>query len=180
MSCSWTLRIECQKGIYACLMRAIQQTQKTRLSNLPEGLEETYERIFSLVDPEDADLIRHALHFICFHDLIWRNQHNMPTALGNLLDLYLHFATECLPCSDEGRHILDDEGLKESCGFLLGYHAVYLDDTSIPCVRLADYTFRGVFESDRDKLHHASLYRSADKTCMRPFVLGYLRWIIQD
>jgi hypothetical protein len=66
------------KGMFrwaACqldILRRLHHQSKIRkaLKTLPKDLDETYERIFSYVAAREHDLVRHALHLVCFHSYL--------------------------------------------------------------------------------------------------------------
>jgi hypothetical protein len=130
------------------ILRRLDHPDKIRgaINDLPETLDETYERIFSYIPREDRELVRHALRWICFHNILWKT--DLPLAASILLDAYFINATET---HVENRQLFDIEVLKESCGCLL----TFAPDKDLISERviLAHYTVREFLESDRLKCH---------------------------
>jgi hypothetical protein len=56
------------------ILRRLNHHSKIRdaLKSLPETLDETYERIFSYISDEEKEIVRHTLHWVCFHDFLWK------------------------------------------------------------------------------------------------------------
>jgi hypothetical protein len=55
------------------ILRRLKHKTKIReaIRNLSRTLDETYERIYSSITPEDRELVRHCLRWIMFHNAIW-------------------------------------------------------------------------------------------------------------
>lgn len=88
------------------------------IRSLPETLDETYERIFSCIDVEDQDLVRHALHLVCFDDFLWNGRAPLPARV--LLDSYgVLNQTNNRPTPNDFLPNLDT--LKEVCGCLASF-----------------------------------------------------------
>lgn len=51
---------------------------------LPETLDETYARIFSYIFKDDRGLVQHAIHWVCFHNILWQTA--APLAASVLVD----------------------------------------------------------------------------------------------
>ncbi|KAH8888440.1 hypothetical protein GQ53DRAFT_871372 [Thozetella sp. PMI_491] len=129
------------------IMRRLHQQSKIQqiIKNLPETLDKTYERILSYISLEERDLVKHAIHWICFHDSLWDDE--LPLITRVLLDSYR---------PDDGKGVelhsgdlmYDLETLKELCGCLI----TVIDDRE---VRIAHYTVREFLESQRPTIPSA-------------------------
>jgi hypothetical protein len=111
---------------------------KTELATLPKTLDETYERIFMDIAPEEWPFARHALQWICFHQDIYEGHHDL--SLQILLD-----ATELSACSEtleEGIFEYDAERLGHTLGSLITMDE---EDRILP----AHYTVKEYLESPR-------------------------------
>lgn len=133
---------------------------KASLQNLPKGLDESYERIFSLIDTEDRDLVKHALHWLCFHNLLWSDYYHESPTISILLDSYIFSSTDRHNSNtNEGQHFIDANTLKEICGCLLSYSVIDFDGELETSVILAHYTVREFLESDRTTSPSAVFFR---------------------
>jgi hypothetical protein len=122
------------------------------IRNLPRTLDETYERIFSYIAPEDVDIVRHCLWWTMFHNAVWDSE--VPLRTQVLIDTYYLMT---------GKEMADDEPLiphleilKDSCGCLLSFQATDGDDSFD--VGLAHYTVREYLESSRSNTGQSSLF----------------------
>jgi hypothetical protein len=111
---------------------------KSELAALPKTLDETYERIFTDIAPEEWPFARHALQWICFHQDIYEDNHalSMKTLLAG---------TEISACSETHQETIfeyDSERLRFTLGSL-----VNVDEENM--VFLAHYTVREYLESPR-------------------------------
>lgn len=129
------------------ILRRLHHQSKIReaIKTLPKTLDETYERIFSYITTTDErDLVRHALHMVCFHDILWKGQVCLPAQL--LLESYSEFR-------DDGDMVLSDDvlcdlaTLKDACGCLITFSrkSPVEEETAI----IAHYTVREFLESTR-------------------------------
>lgn len=135
------------------ILRRLRHEDKIRasLQNLPQGLDESYERIFSLIDTEDRDLVKHALHWLCFHTFLWSDYYRGSPTISILLDSYIYSSTDRHKSNtNEGQHFIDANTLKETCGCLLSYSEIDIDGELETRVTLAHYTVREFLESDRN------------------------------
>lgn len=136
------------------ILRRLKHQNKARqaIRNLPETLDETYERIFSCIAPEDVDIVRHCLWWSMFHNAVWDSW--VPLRAQVLIDtFYLMTGNEL---ADDEPLIPNLEILKESCGCLLSFQATDEDDTIN--VSLAHYTVREYLESSRSSTGHSKLF----------------------
>ncbi|KPM42954.1 hypothetical protein AK830_g3643 [Neonectria ditissima] len=127
------------------ILRRLRHVEKIKASlrNLPEGLDESYERIFYLIDPEDRELVRHCLRWICFRDSQEARGWEPELTVSILLDSYSFSIAK-------GLHFFDGDTLRERCGCLLSY--IDLDeDEGDALVSFAHYTVREFLESRRTK-----------------------------
>ncbi|KAK4167201.1 hypothetical protein QBC43DRAFT_231228 [Cladorrhinum sp. PSN259] len=178
---SWapTLRVEIEdalnagaKGMFrwvVCqldILRRLNNPGRVReaIKSLPATLDETYERIFSMIAEEERFLVRHALHWLILNDLI----------LGDLKTRANYFATQELFLSaNELRYacsVMDmAEGhcygpfdvvtLKESCGCLIRFLPVQDSQMSLERATIAHYTVREYLETERSSTQNASFFR---------------------
>ena len=136
------------------ILRRLKHQNKVRqaIRNLPETLDETYERIFSCIAPEDVGVVRHCLWWTMFHNAVWDSEVPLPTRI--LMDTYHSMAGNEL-AGDEPL-ISHPKILKESCGCLLSFQAI--DDNGDFNVSLAHYTVREYLESSRSRSGQSSLF----------------------
>ena len=128
------------------ILRRLKDLRKIReaILNLPETLDETYERIFSYIPRYDRNIVRHALRWICFHNSLW--QMDTPLVASALVDAYLMFVGGV---QRDICHLVDLELLKDSCGCLITF--AHDGDSGSERALLAHYTVREFLESDRVK-----------------------------
>lgn len=108
------------------------------LSELPETLDETYERLFLEIPREDWPIARSALLWICAHDdLPFKN--NMPSQCLVSAVLY----------ETPGSHLFDLDALQEICGCLINVAPANFAMSTTTTVSLAHYTVREYLYSDR-------------------------------
>ena len=129
------------------ILRRLKHKTRVReaLADLPETLDDTYERIFSCIPPVDRELVRHYLKMTMLHNMVWGSD-----GLGlsaQILASSCHLFVYGLSREEIFKEFLihDLEMLKESCGCLLSYN----DVAHVPTVTLAHYTVREFLESDR-------------------------------
>ncbi|KAK4141538.1 uncharacterized protein C8A04DRAFT_14034 [Dichotomopilus funicola] len=141
------------------ILRRLKHQNRVReaIKNLPETLDETYERIFSCIAPEDVDLVRHCLWWTMFHNAVWDLEVLLPTQV--LIDTYYLMT---------GKELADDEPLvpnleilKDSCGCLLSFQAT--DENGDFKVSLAHYTVREYLESSRSSTGQSRLFTRSGK-----------------
>jgi hypothetical protein len=119
-------------------LKCDRQIIKTELATLPKTLDETYERIFMDIAPEEWPFARHALQWICFHQDIYEDNHALSMKI-------LLAGTEISACSETHRETIfeyDSERLRFTLGSL-----VNVDEENM--VFLAHYTVREYLESPR-------------------------------
>ncbi len=136
------------------ILRRLKHQNKVRraIRNLPETLDEAYERIFSCIAPEDVDIVRHCLWWAMFHNAVWDSI--MPLTTRVLIDtFYLKAGNEL---AEDEPLISGPEILKESCGCLLSFQAG--DRNGGFYVSLAHYTVREYLESSRSRTGQSSLF----------------------
>ncbi|KAK3337714.1 hypothetical protein B0T19DRAFT_413355 [Cercophora scortea] len=123
---------------------------------LPNTLDESYERIFSLIPSEHRDLVRFALRWVAFWDqltLMNRSTVSFFKAPASLLLAYSILNDHGLPRDEQEPHnLVDVEILRECSGCLLDISG------SNKTAYFAHYTVREFLESDRvqpaDALFH--------------------------
>ncbi|PVH69859.1 hypothetical protein DL98DRAFT_661450 [Cadophora sp. DSE1049] len=136
------------------IIRRLDHPTKIRqaLQNLPKTLDETYERIFSYIPEELKELVRHALHWVSFHNNLWEASIPLPASI--LVDGYALGNQQTN--SEQEHHLVDLEMLKESCGCLVTFA---LDEsTQSETAILAHFTVREYLESERTR-QHSSFFR---------------------
>ena len=127
-------------------LRRLHHQSKIReaIQNLPETLDETYERILSCIQGEERDLVRHTLHLIRFRD-IW-DYREQPLTATLILDSYSAFRT-----SRRGNvpddSLYDLETLKDVCGCLVSF--VQGLSRQVETLEVAHYTVLEYIESRR-------------------------------
>jgi hypothetical protein len=118
---------------------------RTAIRSLPETLDETYERIFSYITDQERDLVRHALHWVCFHSFLWDDEVPLPARV--LLDSYAISETAGKQSSTDDL-IYDLDVLKEVSGCLITFsQRDHFSDEET--VTIAHYTVREFLESNR-------------------------------
>ncbi|KAK5405278.1 hypothetical protein LTR06_008973 [Exophiala xenobiotica] len=131
------------------ILRRLNHQSKIReaIKSLPKTLDETYERIFSYIADEEKELVRHTLHWVCFHNLVWKG--SLPLPAGLLIDTYALNEGKSPSSSDE--YLYDLETLKESCGCLVSF-TFEEDDEPQLVANIAHYTVREFLEANRSSL----------------------------
>lgn len=131
---------------------------KNALRHLPKTLDETYQRIFELLNPEDRHLVRSVLVYICANNLL----RPVPISLQVLLE-----ALEFGGNSVQSRF----ETLRDSCGCLISITMFQTQQS----VMLAHYTVKEYLFSER-----------ISNTSVSEFALGnnmigriIMRWAVQ-
>jgi len=126
------------------ILRRLHHQSKIRaaIKTLPRDLDETYKRIFSLIAPEEHDLVRHALHLVCFHDWLWGGKTPLLSQL--ILDSYSIFQEDTDHTDDPNDVMYDLETLKDACGCLITFR-----NTPSETAIIAHYTVREFLESSR-------------------------------
>ena len=140
------------------ILRRLKHQNKARqaIRNLPRTLDETYERIFSCIAPEDVDIVRHCLWWTMFHNAVWDSI--APLRAQVLIDTYYLMTGNEL--ADDEPLIPNPEILKESCGCLLSFQAA--DDNDGFNVSLAHYTVREYLEPSRSRTGQSNLFARND------------------
>jgi len=125
------------------ILRRLHHQSKIResLKTLPKDLDETYERIMSYITAEERDLVRYALHLVCFHDFLWQGERPLSAQL--ILDSYSGFRTNA------GDFVCSMETLKELCGCLMTFSREDGYRGEGETVTIAHYTVREFLESSR-------------------------------
>ncbi|KAK3312862.1 hypothetical protein B0H66DRAFT_569022 [Apodospora peruviana] len=131
------------------------------LEQLPATLDETYHRIFGLVDREDWPLLRHVLRMIVFHNWLYGQWDSTRLTAALILDSYRPFrkflriggdSAVGADSGDEEDDVDDDhfysiDSLREICGCLVTFERDDWMEKDIAI--LAHYTVREFLESDR-------------------------------
>ena len=127
------------------ILRRLNYQSKIReaIKSLPKTMDETYERIFSYIADEEKEFVRHTLHWVCFHDLLWKGSVQLPANL--LIDAYIALDKgKSRLSSDE--YLYDLETLKDSCGCLVSFTSNKEDQSQL--ANIAHYTVREFLESN--------------------------------
>lgn len=153
------------------ILRRLNHQSKIReaIKSLPKAMDETYERIFSYISDQEKEFVRHTLHWVCFHDFLWKGWVPLPANL--LIDAYIALdKAKNRLSSDE--YLYDLETLKDSCGCLVSF-TLNKEDQSI-LANIAHYTVREFLESDRSSFTSCfSIKRKDSYGLILDFVLEY-------
>ena len=131
------------------------------MGSLPKTMDETYERIFSYIPDEEKELVRHTLHWACFHDFLWKGLVPLPANL--LIDSFIAIDQKRSRLSSD-EYLYDLETLRESCGCLVSF--AFDEEGQSQSTNIAHYTVREFLESDRlsrtswFSIEHTACYRS--------------------
>ncbi|KAH7115873.1 hypothetical protein B0J11DRAFT_593496 [Dendryphion nanum] len=144
------------------------------LKQLPETLDETYERIFLAIPSEDWLYVRKVLIFICAHiDLPFH------------MDIPTVCLKEAIVYGTSGEHFIDQDTLYEMCGCLIsekqyekgkmGGNVLGLDDSderrvAFSTTSLSHYTVREFLYSDRIRRGPVSFFALSDEETTREFL----------
>ena len=168
------------------ILRRLKDLDRIReaIVSLPETLDETYERIFSYIHRDDRELVRHAIRWICFHNILWPTE--IPLATSTLVDAYVMCTRDS---QMETLRLVDIELLKESCGCLVTYYGAPESEKAV----LAHYTVREFLESDRTthfssffQLHPDDIFKDVQRAIFRhalasrPFEVDTSNMNLQD
>jgi hypothetical protein len=115
-----------------------EQDIRTALKELPETLDETYDRILLEIPREDWAVARSALLWICAHD-------DLPFEMNMPSQCLVPAISHETPSS----HFYDLDALQESCGCLISVTRAALKVFETTTVSLAHYTVREYLYSDR-------------------------------
>jgi hypothetical protein len=153
------------------ILRRVGSQKRVRdaLQNLPETLDETYERIFSYIGSAEKDLVRHVLHWICFHDFLWKTTINFP---GSILVESCRFLDDDQDGGMED-HLCTLELIKELCGCLISFGP---SEQEGAMVFLAHYTVREFLESDRPVSSHVRAFKIQPQDSYRSIVAVLMRF----
>jgi NACHT domain len=153
------------------ILRRLNRQSKIReaIKSLPKTMDETYERIFSYIVDEEKEFVRHTLHWVCFHDLLWKGSVPLPADL--LIDAYIALDKgKSRLSSDE--YLYDLETLKDSCGCLVSF--TFNEEDQSQLANIAHYTVREFLESDRSSFTSwFSIKRKTSYDLILAFVLEY-------
>ncbi|KAK4226576.1 hypothetical protein QBC38DRAFT_456116 [Podospora fimiseda] len=140
---------------------------RNAISSLPATLDETYERIFSLVVEEEKSLVRYALHWLILNDLIWTKE-NISLFEGDASLFADDLASVCSILDFSEGPIygpFNVESLREACGCLVRFVPLPGSDTdenySQFRVTIAHYTVREYLESARSEKQFSSFFKIA-------------------
>ena len=140
------------------IIRRLKLESKIRaaLKNMPETLDKTYERIFSLIPEEDKLLVQHTLRWINLYNR-YAPHGRLPTPM-EIVGSHLGFLAR-ENGKVEGHNIYDRESLEEACGCLVSFGPgkgilTPLDSRDMPAKRvevclLAHYTVKEFIASER-------------------------------
>lgn len=144
---------------------------KEAIKSLPKTLDETYERIFSYVPDQDRDLLKHALHFVCFHDVLWMGEAPLPANV--LLDSYT-----CLGAAGEKQNtddfICDLELLKDVSGCIISFSREDDEETAA----IAHYTVREFLESNREPTQRTAWTKINKENCYSAMLVNIFHLVL--
>lgn len=152
------------------ILRRLYHQLKIReaIKSLPKDMDETYERIFSYITDEEKEIVRHTLHWVCFHDFLWKGSVPLPAKI--LIDAYIALSKGRLNSDDS---LYDLETLKDSCGCLVSFPHGEEDQSHL--ANIAHYTVREFLESDQSSsTSWFSIKRNDSYGLILDFVLGYV------
>ncbi|ROW07838.1 hypothetical protein VMCG_03357 [Cytospora schulzeri] len=132
----------CQIDILRRKRSASTQDIHEALRTLPKTLDETYERIFSLIEPDDQDLVRHGLAWICFQSRLMDQNLVTPPIL---IESFYRAQKNKLCLEVHSRFTRDD--LQDMFGCLLIFEPSKPMGLEHETVRLAHYTVREYLSS---------------------------------
>ncbi|KAK4193205.1 hypothetical protein QBC35DRAFT_99377 [Podospora australis] len=138
------------------ILRRLHNINRIReaLHSLPQTLDETYERIFSLIPAEERTLVRNALHWLVFNHKIWDR------TSGGKFGLSVQEVTEASSMIDaiqaDGYGPFDPDTLKESCGCLVRFEPL---GGGIERATVAHYTVREFLGSQRTSTASSALFK---------------------
>jgi hypothetical protein len=153
------------------ILRRLNHQSKIReaIKSLPKTMDETYERIFSYIADEEKEFVRRTLHWICFHDLLWKGIVPLPANL--LIDACI-FLDGGKNRSTSDEYLYDLETLKDSCGCLVSFTFDKKGHSQL--ANIAHYTVREFLESDRSSsTSWFSIKGKASYSMILTFVLEY-------
>ena len=140
------------------------------LKNLPETLDETYDRIFTLIPKEERLFVHHLLRWIAHHNELW-NEDAMPCEIL----IQAATASTVVLTGEKNEYFYDQDTLREICGCLIEISPmVFLPVTTGPqytynSVKFAHYTVFEYLESGR-----SSRSASADHGAVEEISKEYL------
>jgi hypothetical protein len=116
---------------------------------MPQTLDETYDRIFSLIPGEYVPLVHHALRLIHFYSWIWPHR-DIFASPELILESYLRLVRQ--DDLDSDSHTYDIHALKEACGCLVKFSKSCVlgsGSDEVEAAQLAHYTVKEYLASHR-------------------------------
>ncbi|KAK3989982.1 hypothetical protein QBC44DRAFT_326451 [Cladorrhinum sp. PSN332] len=153
------------------ILRRLSRPERIReaIKSLPATLDETYERIFSMIadSEEEKLLVRQALHWIILHDLIWAtSEAGSAWCEGDFFLSARELADACFILDNRENHgygPFDVATLKESSGCLIRFIPLEEDgqvgSESGTQVMIAHYTLREYLQSTRSAKRCSSFFK---------------------
>ena len=129
------------------------------LNELPETLDETYERILLEIPHEDWPVARSALLWICAHD-------DLPFQIN----LSGHCLVTAIVYGTSSSHFYDLSALQEICGCLINVALEESHNLTILTVSLAHYTVREYLYSDRIPRTSVSFFTLNDSITIHEYL----------
>ncbi|KAK4442515.1 hypothetical protein QBC34DRAFT_338573 [Podospora aff. communis PSN243] len=120
---------------------------KQAIKTLPATLDEMYERIFSTISTEEQDLVRQALHMVCFHDFLWMGHVPLPAQV--IFDSHTAFERDHTDMATSDDTLFDMDTLKDLCGCLVTFAWQKGHNGGAETAVVAHYTVREFLESSR-------------------------------
>ncbi|KAK3988993.1 hypothetical protein QBC44DRAFT_292124 [Cladorrhinum sp. PSN332] len=131
------------------ILRRLRTVDRIRdsIRYLPESLDATYDRIFSLIHEQDRRLVRHVLHWIWFQGKALGSRPGLRRNVSALISSCRFYeARELLGGCDPSLVMCDVDTIRECCGCLITF---VTDENTQPVVSIAHYTVREYLESGR-------------------------------
>ncbi|KAK3372911.1 hypothetical protein B0T24DRAFT_501499, partial [Lasiosphaeria ovina] len=143
------------------ILRRLKTAARIRnsIKSLPKTLDETYERILSLIHEGDRELVRFALHWLCFNDFLSRSRPDK-VFMSCLIMTRFYSCSKRLEMGGDEEDLVfcDFDRLRDSCGCLVSFYSNEKQAT------LAHYTVREFLESNRIVPAHVEFRIEPDET----------------
>jgi len=140
------------------------------LKDLPQTIEESYDRIFSYISQDDWAILAHTFRMIYSHSQVFSSE---PLSSNLLLSSFSAFGEPNAAMNDShSQHFYDSDALKEICGCLINFGSIKREYEG---VQLAHFTIREFLVSDRILGTH-SAYFHIDPDSVNAF---YLKKVVE-
>ena len=134
------------------------------LKNLPETLDETYDRIFTLIPKEERLFVHHVLHWIAHHNGLW-----LEDAIPCELLIQAATASTVVLTGEQNQYFYDQDTLREICGCLIEISPMAFPGTATESrytchsVKFAHYTVFEYLESGRISRSASANHRAVEE-----------------